>query len=484
MNSSPDGTLVNDIHARLNPTRVARLEQPGCLEDIRRSVRHAARTDAALSLCGGRHAMGGQQFGTDTLLLDLSRHARIHGLDTKHGLAKVDAGIRWPELIAGLHALQNGQDKVWSIRQKQTGADQLSLGGALSANAHGRGLRREPIISDVEAFTLVDAQGEARVCSRQQNADLFRLAIGGYGVFGVIADVTLRLDERRKLERRVKIVHAEELMASFNERIAAGYEYGDFQFCTDENSADFLTRGVFSCYRPSADDRPVPTAQAELHAEDWTRLLSLAHTDRRQAFEEYCRYYLKTDGQLYWSDTHQLGTYVEDYHAGIDRQLARGCPGSEMITELYVPRPLLARFLTAAAGRLRERGAAVIYGTVRLIERDGESFLAWAREPFACIIFNLHVDHRPTAVHEAADTFRALIDLAIAHGGSFYLTYHRWATAAQVEACYPQFGEFLARQREHDPAGRWQSDWLRHYRRTDQPSGNTSLTKRVTASLA
>ena len=44
----------------------------------------------------------------------------------------------------------------------------------------------------------------------------------------------------------------------------------------------------------------------------------------------------------------------------------------------------------------------VIYGTVRLIERDDESFLAWAKEPYACIIFNLHVVHTPQGVDQAA----------------------------------------------------------------------------------
>jgi FAD/FMN-containing dehydrogenase len=467
--SSFDGLLVNDLHSRLNATRVSCIEEPRSLEEICRVVRHAEQTGTPVSICGGRHAMGGQQFGAGTLLLDLSRCARIHGLDTERGLVKADAGIRWPELIAGLHALQKGSPTLWSIRQKQTGADELSLGGALSANVHGRALCRPPIIADVESFTLVDAQGEARACSRQENADLFRLAICGYGAFGVIADVTLRLALRRKLERRVEIIHAEELMGAFNERIASGYLFGDFQFSADEGSSDFLKRGVFSCYRPVEDSRPMPTQQARLEAADWERLLYLAHTDRRQAFEQYSRHYLATDGQLYWSDTHQLSVYVDGYHAEIDRRLNKGCPGSEMIAELYVPRPALGLFLAEAAETLRERAATVIYGTVRLIERDEESFLAWAKEPFACVIFNLHVDHLPAAVDEAARTFRALTDLAAALGGSFYLTYHRWATRAQMDACYPQFGEFLSLQRQHDPTGRWRSDWLRHYQRMYLP---------------
>ena len=41
----------------------------------------------------------------------------------------------------------------------------------------------------------------------------------------------------------------------------------------------------------------------------------------------------------------------------------------------------------------RQHGAQLIYGTIRLIERDDESFLAWAREPWVCTVMNLHVDH-------------------------------------------------------------------------------------------
>ena len=89
----------------------------------------------------------------------------------------------------------------------------------------------------------------------------------------------------------------------------------------------------------------------------------------------------------------------------------------------------------------------MIYGTVRLIEQDDETFLAWARKPYACVIFNLHVEHTPAAIESAAAAFRDLIDLGIAQGGSYYLTYHRWARKDQVERCYPQLPEFLVIKR-------------------------------------
>jgi hypothetical protein len=120
--------------------------------------------------------------------------------------------------------------------------------------------------------------------------------------------------------------------------------------------------------------------------------------------------------------------------------------------------------MEAARGVLRPQRANVIYGTVRLIERDDETFLAWARDRYACVIFNLHIEHTPHKIDEAAGVFRDLIDLGIAHGGSYYLTYHRWATRLQVERCYPQIRDFMMLKQQYDPEERFQSSWYRHYR--------------------
>jgi len=106
----------------------------------------------------------------------------------------------------------------------------------------------------------------------------------------------------------------------------------------------------------------------------------------------------------------------------------------------------------------------LIYGTVRLIRQDHETRLPWARQDFACIIFNLHVDHDARGMAESGDAFRNLIDIAIHHQGSYFLTYHRHASRAQLLACYPQFPEFLKEKRRFDPEQTFQSDWYRHYR--------------------
>lgn len=135
-----------------------------------------------------------------------------------------------------------------------------------------------------------------------------------------------------------------------------------------------------------------------------------------------------------------------------------------MITEIYVPRQSLVSFMEDARVVLRELKANVIYGTVRLIEKDEESFLRWAKERYASVIFNLHTVHDREGIESSARAFRALIDLGIRYNGSYYLTYHRYATRQQVEACYPQFPEFLALKLKYDPDEVFQSNWYRHYK--------------------
>ncbi len=459
-----EGILCNDIHSKLNPTLVAEIVTPESTDQVASLVSAIAADGRTLSICGARHAMGGQQFGTHTVLLDCSRLDQIGSVDPTHGLVELGAGVKWRELVEALRSQQTGVGTAWTIRQKQTGADDLTLGGSLSANAHGRGLRMRPIIDDVEAFTLVTARGEILRCSRSHEAEMFRLAIGGYGCFGIITSICLRLGQRLKLRRIVEITTMDRLIPELAHRIAEGSLYGDFQFSIDENSPDFLHRGVLSSYQPVDAGQATTGTREGLRKGDWQRLIRLAHTDRAQVFEEYSRYYLGTHGAVYDSDTHQLSTNLGDYHLELDRESCAGVPASEMIGELYVPPDRLAEFMKSAADLLRESGVPVIYGTVRLIRRDAESFLAWARDDFACVIFNLHTEHDETGIARSATAFRSLIDLALDHGGSFFLTYHRWATRAQIERAYPRFADFLKLKEIHDPDLLFQSEWWRHHR--------------------
>jgi FAD/FMN-containing dehydrogenase len=458
-----ESLVVNDVHSQLNSTRVDRILKPNSLKDLQGAVLSAKSAKKPLSVAGGRHAMGGQQFGTDMILVDMTALNKIISFDPQTGLVEVQAGAFWPEFTSAYLQRQQGAARQWGFAQKQTGADNISIGGTLAANAHGRGLSMQPFVSNVEAFTLVDANGNLVQCSRHQNPELFRLAIGGYGLFGVVSSVTIRLVPRQKIERVVEVREVNGLMDAFAGRIQSGFLYGDFQFAIDPASDDFLHKGVFSCYRPVDPSTPMPTEEKSLSDESWRTLLYLAHDDKKQAFRRYADYYLSTNGQLYWSDTHQMSIYPVNYHREIDQKEHAKYPATEIITEINVPREDLASFLAEVRDDFRKNNVELIYGTIRLIEKENETFLPWAKQSYACTIFNLHTVHTPEGIEHSAEAFRRLIDMAAKRKGTYYLTYHRFARREQVLACYPNFDEFLKLKKKYDPSGRFQSDWYRHY---------------------
>lgn len=455
------GAIVNDVHAQLNETVVHDITRPLSTQSLMKVISNAQKAGRPVSVSGARHAMGGQQFGTNGALVDMRGMDKIIAIDVEKKTVEVEAGITWPKLIGWL----NDTAPQLAVIQKQTGADELTLGGALASNIHGRSLTKQPFISDVVSFTLVTSGSKRITCSRDENAELFRLAIGGYGLFGVIDTVKFRLGDRHKVKRVAEVATTKDLMEKVARRVDDGYLYGDFQYMTDEKSDGFMRDGIFTCYGPVPDETPVSESSHDLNLDAWKGLYRLAHLDKQRAWQVYRDHYLATNGQVYFSDAHQTGIYLKDFNREFAREQKIKPTSSLMLSEVYVPRDRFVELMEQCRAAALGRKMDVIYGTVRFIKQDTESFLAWAKQDYACVIFNLHIIHTKEGIAKAQEDFRALYDIALNLGGSYYLTYHKWARKDQAEQAYPQLPEFLELKKKYDPLELFQSDWYRHYKK-------------------
>ena len=456
--------LLNDVHSQLNETEVARVVTPSITEEVAATIAEASAERFVVCPAGSLHSMGGQQFARGGVSVSSSRLKGIGPLDLDTGTVWAQAGVTWTELVAWLRAEQAGHPTELTIIQKQTGADEMTMGGALSSNIHGRVLGRKPIVDDVEAFYITGPDGERRLCTRTENPELFGAAIGGYGLFGFIEAVQLRLEPRHQLVRRVLELPTSEVIRVLEEQMRLGATFGDFQYMTDETSADFMAKGVLSTYTPTGSTAAIPDGQLGLSAEDWMRLYVLAHTDKAEAYAQYAGHYLRTDGQVYWSDEHQFSPYLPEAGRALAQSLGWATFASLMISELYVPRERFESFISAARRSILETGANLVYGTVRLIEAENETALRWAKGDYACVIFNLLVEHSENGIERAKEQFQTLIDCALDEDGCYYLTYHRWARRDQLERAYPELRRFLELKNKHDPGGLFDSEWLRALR--------------------
>ena len=378
--------ILNDVHSQLNATRVKKLVSVTSEDQLIDLIKKCRKQNRSIAVSGARGAMGGQQFSENKTVLDLRGLNNILWFDVDKGLVKAQAGINWTDLIEWLnhYQLEKFGQITWGISQKQTGGDFMTLGGSLSANAHGRGLLYGPIVQDVAEIEIINSSGDKIKCSRDKNQKLFNLVIGGYGLFGCILTVTLKLSYKQRLKRQVDVTNLSRLPELFQEKIKQGCLYGDFQFSCDHQNEDFLSKGVFSTYLPveNSGEEVDEQSQFKLSEQDWEQLLYLAHVDKAEAFKQYSEFYLSTNNQLYWSDTHQLSVYLNGYHESLDKKMGAKHKCSEMISEFYVESEKFNEFITRAKSYMKTNSVDLIYGTVRLIKEDRQTFLPWANKNY------------------------------------------------------------------------------------------------------
>jgi hypothetical protein len=127
---------------------------------------HAPRVYSAGDLCSAMRA-------PRLVLPDASGLDRVLRHDAAHGLLEVQSGAPWSALAAhGGGAFGAG-----------------TVGASVAANAAGPD--GQPMVAHVRSITVASADGELRRASRERAPDLFRLAVGGFGVFGPFYSVTL-----------------------------------------------------------------------------------------------------------------------------------------------------------------------------------------------------------------------------------------------------------------------------------------------------
>jgi hypothetical protein len=132
---------------------------------------------------------------------------------------------------------------------------------------------------------------------------------------------------------------------------------------------------------------------------------------------------------------------------------------------LLLPPEELASFLAEAQERCSEWRMPLAGIKVRRTREENDTFLRWARREYAALTLSLAEPPVLGVAVRAAQLRCALLDAAIARGGSFPVHCTPEATRAQTETCYPQLPRFLAEKRRIDPGERVVNSWYRHYRR-------------------
>jgi FAD/FMN-containing dehydrogenase len=161
--------------------------QPTSAEDVAASVVFARENGVLLGVKGGGHNIAGTAIAERGLTLDMSR-MRAVSVDPRARLAHVGPGCLLQDVDRATQ--EHGLATVLGF-VSEVGVGGLTLGGGLGYLTRRFGWG----VDNLEEVEIVTADGDVRIASRDENADLFWAIRGGGGNFGVVTRFTFRLHD-------------------------------------------------------------------------------------------------------------------------------------------------------------------------------------------------------------------------------------------------------------------------------------------------
>ena len=442
-----------DDVSRLDKTQVAEIwnmpsdSQKG-EDELRQVLRRAQVSHLHISVAGARHSMGGQTIYPGGIQINMLPFKGMN-LDEGRNLLHVQAGAKWADVI--LYLDQHGR----SVAVMQSD-NSFTVGGSLSVNCHGWQYDRPPIASTVESFHLMKADGSVIACSRIQNPELFSLALGGYGLFGVILDADLRVvpNERLRLEQYVVPVGGamESFARSLHKHPGVELAYARINI-TPQRMFDEVVINVF--YR---DSGPMPHLGAA--GSHWLPRL-VFRGSAGSTYGKEMRWSAETKIQPELAGTVFSRNQLMNDNA--EWYLDHSQETTDILHEYFVGREHAGEFLAAARKIIRKHKEDLLNVTVRDVKTDQDTFLKYATQDTLAFVMFFSQARTPAGDVEMQSMTRELVDAALEAGGRYYLPYRLHPSAAQFRRAYPQAKEFFSLKRFYDPQELFQNEFYRKY---------------------
>jgi FAD/FMN-containing dehydrogenase len=457
---SQSGGFINDASC-LNKTPIFGIVRPKSADDISSALQYARENNLKVSIAGQRHSMGGQSFVANGLVLDMRDYNRF-SLRGK-AILNAQSGATWAQIQPFLDRQGLSVKAMQSINVP-------TVGGTLSVNAHGIAHNPGQIAPTVRSLRIMLSDGSVQTASLTENPELFRFALGGYGLFAVILDTDIDVVPNEVYEWKTQYMDFSDFPAYYHQYVEGNdnirLAYGRLSV----SPSSYLKETAFHTYEGRQFAGPMPALEP-LNYDWFVRLvLNLSKTGAtgrrlRWTLEKFVEPWIYPCLSRNQAMQRGEGCLVTRNHEMADSMayLQDDLPDTNILQEYFIPQEKGTAFVDGLRSAIQNNYANLLNVTVRIVHQDKITALPYAKEDmFAFVLyFNQKLDETDSRNLERITI--DLIDLATRLRGTFYLPYQLYYSKEQLRAAYPEIDSFFAAKHKFDPAGLFTNKFYEKY---------------------
>ena len=188
---------------------VSAFAEPKCADELAHWLRFAKENGLSVAFRGSGRSYGDAAMNGGGLVLDTRGMKRVLGWDPTTGIADLEPGFTIEDMWRTFL-----KDGFWPA--VVPGTMFPTIGGIASMNVHGKNcFKVGPWGDHILDGDLVTPDGHTYRVSRDENADLFHAAIGGFGMLGAWSRLRVQLKRVHSGKLRVRSHYARDLNEQF-----------------------------------------------------------------------------------------------------------------------------------------------------------------------------------------------------------------------------------------------------------------------------
>jgi FAD/FMN-containing dehydrogenase len=455
------GGVINDASC-LNQTSVYGISKITSIDDIKSALQFARKKNLKVTSAGQHHSMGGQSFIQNGLVLDMRDFNQIK-LDREHRILNAQAGATWMQI-------QQFLDKEGLAVQAMQSMNIFTVGGTLSVNAHGIAHKPGPVASTVKSVRIMLSNGEIKTASLSENPELFKSALGGYGLFGVILDADIEVVDNEVYQRKIDYINYVDFPEYYRRNIENNDQVRLTYSRISVSPSSFLTETAVHTFTKIRYGGEIPALKPD--EQIWLTRLAINFSKTgsfgrwvRWTLEKYAQPGLDTclsRNQAMSQGDVCLVSRNQQMHNSMG-YLKNRLKDTDILQEYFIPPEKMPSFVDGLRTIVKAEGANLLNVTVRVVHQDTVTALPYAKQDmFALVLyFNQKLNEKESKILQKTTT--DLIDLAIGLDGTYYLPYQLYYSPEQLNKAYPEIDGVFATKIKYDPIGLFDNKFYEKY---------------------